>query len=65
MSFILERCSKLYHPILDISRDLNPSKAAMTIGIKIRLVIGTYFLQEDRAKYASVSPAVQGVTHYS
>jgi hypothetical protein len=28
-------------------------------------VIGTYFLQEDRAKYASVSPAVQGVTHYS
>ena len=29
---------KIYHPILDISRDLNPSKAAMTVGIKIRLV---------------------------
>jgi hypothetical protein len=25
---------KLYHPILDISRDLNPSKAAMTIGMR-------------------------------
>jgi hypothetical protein len=46
---------KLYHPILDISRDLNPSKAAMSIGIKIRLVTGTYFLQEVRAKYACVS----------
>ena len=41
---------------LDISRDLNPSKAEMTIGIKIRLVTGTYFLQEVRAKYACVSP---------
>jgi hypothetical protein len=38
---------------VDISRDL---KAAMTIGIKIRLVTGTYFLQEVRAKYACVSP---------
>ena len=47
---------KLYHPILDISRDLNPSKAAMTVGIKIRLVTGTYFLQEVRAKYTCVSP---------
>ena len=47
---------KLYHLILDISRDLNPSKAAMSIGIKIRLVTGTYFLQEVRAKYACVSP---------
>ena len=25
---------KLYHPIPDISRDLNPSKAAMTIGMR-------------------------------
>jgi hypothetical protein len=47
---------KIYHPILDISRDLNPSKAAMTVGIKIRLVTGTYFLQEVRAKYTCVSP---------
>jgi hypothetical protein len=47
---------KLYHPILDISRDLNPSKAAMNVGIKIRLVTGTYFLQEVRAKFACVSP---------
>jgi hypothetical protein len=46
---------KIYHSILDISRDLNPSKAEMTIGIKIRLVTGTYFLQEVRAKYACVS----------
>jgi hypothetical protein len=47
---------KLYHPILNISRDLNLSKAAMSIGIKIRLVTGTYFLQEVCAKYACVSP---------
>ena len=47
---------KIYHPILDISRDLNPSKAAMTVGIKIRLVTGTYFLQEVHAKYTCVSP---------
>jgi hypothetical protein len=37
---------KLYHSILDISRDLNPSKAAMSSEIKIKLVTGTYFHDE-------------------
>ena len=50
---------KLYHSILDISGDLNPSKAAMSIGIKIKLVTGTYFLQEVRAKYACISPVCE------
>jgi hypothetical protein len=37
---------KLYHPILDISRDLNPSKAAMTIGMRnMRQVIDLDLMQ--------------------
>jgi hypothetical protein len=32
---------------LDISRDLNPSKAEMTIGIKIRLVTGNTKLRRS------------------
>jgi hypothetical protein len=47
---------KIHHPILDVSRDLNPSKAAMTVGIRIGLVTGTYFIQEVSAKYICVSP---------
>jgi hypothetical protein len=40
---------KLYHSILDISRDLNPSKAAMSIGIKIKLVTGKCFLENRKS----------------
>ena len=47
---------KLPHPIIDISKDLNPSRAAMSIGVKLRIVTGTYPFQGSRAKYSNISP---------
>ena len=41
---------KLPHPIIDISKDLNPSRAAMSIGVKLKIVTGTYPFQGSRAK---------------
>jgi hypothetical protein len=32
---------KLPHPIIDISKDLNPSRAAISIGVKLKIVTGT------------------------
>jgi hypothetical protein len=47
---------KLPHPIIDISKDLNPSRAAMGIGVKLKIVTGTYPFQGSRAKYSHISP---------
>ena len=48
--------TQLPHPIIDISKDLNPSRAAMSIGVKIEIVTGTYPFQGSRAKYSNISP---------
>jgi hypothetical protein len=47
---------KLPHPIIDISKDLNPSRAAISIGVKLKIVTGTYPFQGSRAKYSNISP---------
>ena len=41
---------KLPHPIIDISKDLSPSRAAISIGVKLKIVTGTYPFQGSRAK---------------
>ena len=47
---------KLPHPIIDISKDLNPPRAALNIGVKLKIVTGTYPFQGSRAKYSNISP---------
>jgi hypothetical protein len=47
---------KLPHPIIDISKDLSPSRAAISIGVKLKIVTGTYPFQGSRAKYSNISP---------
>ena len=47
---------KLPHPIIDISKDLNTSRASISIGVKLKIVTGTYPFQGSRAKYSNISP---------
>jgi hypothetical protein len=47
---------KLPHPIIDISKDLNTSRASISIGVKLKIVTGTYPFRGSRAKYSNISP---------
>ncbi|CAC5397588.1 unnamed protein product [Mytilus coruscus] len=39
------------HPIIDLKYDNNPSKGTLSIGIKLKLVTGTYMTQDKRASF--------------
>ena len=39
------------HPIIDLENDNNPSKGALSIGIKLKMVTGTYMTQAKRASF--------------
>ncbi|CAG2193085.1 unnamed protein product [Mytilus edulis] len=39
------------HPIIDLKNDNNPSKGALSIGIKLKMVTGTYMTQAKRASF--------------
>ncbi|CAC5376574.1 unnamed protein product [Mytilus coruscus] len=45
------------HPIIDLNNDNNPSKGALSIAIKLKLVTGTFMTQSKRASFTkSESP---------
>jgi hypothetical protein len=49
--------TQLPHPIIDISKDLSPSRAAISIGVKLKIVTGTYkdvLSEEHRVVYILV-----------
>ncbi|CAC5378067.1 unnamed protein product [Mytilus coruscus] len=39
------------HPIIDLNNDNNPSKGALSIAIKLKLVTGTFMTQSKRASF--------------
>ncbi|CAC5404576.1 unnamed protein product [Mytilus coruscus] len=53
----LDPITSKIHPIIDLNNDNNPSKGALSIAIKLKLVTGTFMTQSKRASFTkSESP---------